>query len=111
MSIDGKWVRRSFDRSAGRSAIHRVSAWGNANGLGLGPLKTDEKSTEITANPQLLERLELKGRMVPLDAMGGQKAIAEKILICPLLDGVCVSYGHALRPGHREEAYQARFGC
>jgi predicted transposase YbfD/YdcC len=79
VAIDGKRVRRSFDRSAGRNAIHMVSAWGNANGLVLGQLKTDEKSNEITAIPQLLELLELKGCIVTLDAMGGQKEIAEKI--------------------------------
>jgi predicted transposase YbfD/YdcC len=80
VAIDGKRVRRSFDRSAGRNAIHMVSAWGNANGLVLGQLKTDEKSNEITAIPQLLELLELKGCIVTLDAMGGQKEIAEKII-------------------------------
>jgi Transposase DDE domain len=72
VAIDGKRVRRSFDRSAGRSAIHRVSAWGNANGLVLGQLKTDEKSDEITAIAPLLELLELKGCIVTLDAMGCQ---------------------------------------
>ena len=56
-----------------------VSAWGSANGLVLGQLKTDAKSNEITAIPQLLELLELKGCIVTLDAMGCQTEIAEKI--------------------------------
>ena len=54
-----------------------VSAWGSANGLVLGQLKTDAKSNEITAIPQLLE---LKGCIVTLDAMGCQTEIAEKTI-------------------------------
>jgi hypothetical protein len=80
VAIDGKRVRRSFDWGRGKGAIHRVSAWGSANGLVLGQLKTDAKSNEITAIPQLLELLELKGGIVTLDAMGCQTEIAEKII-------------------------------
>lgn len=80
VAIDGKTVRRSFDRGARKGAIHMVSAWGSANGLVLGQLKTEEKSNEITAIPQLLEWLELKGCIVTLDAMGCQKDIAKKII-------------------------------
>jgi predicted transposase YbfD/YdcC len=80
VAIDGKTVRRSYDRGARKSAIHMVSAWGSANGLVLGQLKTEEKSNEITAIPELLGLLELKGCIVTLDAMGCQKEIAEKIV-------------------------------
>lgn len=80
VAIDGKRVRRSFDWGAGKGAIHRVSAWGSANGLVLGQLKTAEKSNEITAIPHLLELLELKGGIVTLDAMGCQREIVEKII-------------------------------
>lgn len=80
VAIDGKRVRRSFDWGAGKGAIHRVSAWGSANGLVLGQLKTAEKSNEITAIPHLLELLELKGGIVTLDAMGCQTEIVEKII-------------------------------
>jgi len=80
VAIDGKTLRRSFDRARGKSAIHRVSAWGSANGLVLGQLKTEEKSNEITAIPKLLEMLELKGCIVTIDAMGCQKDIAEQII-------------------------------
>jgi predicted transposase YbfD/YdcC len=80
VAIDGKRVRRSFDRGARKGAIHMVSAWGSANGLVLGQLKTDAKSNEITAIPHLLELLELKGCIVTLDAMGCQTEIAEKII-------------------------------
>jgi hypothetical protein len=80
VAIDGKRVRRSFDWGRRKGAIHRVSAWGSANGLVLGPLKTDTKSHEITAIPPLLELLELKGCIVTWDAMGCQKEIAEKII-------------------------------
>jgi predicted transposase YbfD/YdcC len=80
VAIDGKRVRRSLDWGRGKKAIHMVSAWGSANGLVLGQLKTDAKSNEITALPQLLELLELKGCIVTLDAMGCQTEIAEKII-------------------------------
>ena len=61
VAIDGKTVWRSYDRAARKSAIYKVSAWGSANGLVLGQLKTEEKSNEITTIPQLLELLEIKG--------------------------------------------------
>lgn len=80
VAMDGKTVRRSYDRAARKSAIHMVSAWGSANGLVLGQIKTEEKSNEITAIPKLLEWLEIKGCIVTLDAMGCQKEIAEQIV-------------------------------
>ena len=80
VAIDGKTVRRSHDRNAGKRAIHLVSAWASANTLTLGQVKTTEKSNEITAIPQLLPMLELKGCIVTIDAMGCQKEIAQGIL-------------------------------
>jgi len=77
INIDGKTLRRSHGE--GKSAIHMVSAWANKAGLTLGQVKVDEKSNEITAIPELLELLELKGCIVTIDAMGTQKAIAERI--------------------------------
>ena len=56
-----------------------VSAWAKANGVCLGQVKTDTKSNEITAIPQLLELLELRGCIVTLDAMGCQRDIAQAI--------------------------------
>ena len=80
----GKWwpstVRRSPDRHSGKGAIHLVSAWASANTLTLGQVKTEEKSHEITAIPQLLQMLELNGCIVTIDAMGCQKEIARGIL-------------------------------
>lgn len=78
--IDGKTVRRSHDKRAGKHAIHLVSAWASANTLTLGQVKTDQKSNEITAIPRLLELLELNGCIVTIDAMGCQKEIAQGIL-------------------------------
>jgi predicted transposase YbfD/YdcC len=80
VAIDGKRLRRSHDRRRGRQAIHMVSAWASANRLALGHLATAEKSNEITAIPQLLELLVLKGCIVTIDAMGCQKAIVEQIV-------------------------------
>jgi predicted transposase YbfD/YdcC len=80
VSIDGKTLRRSHDRTNEKSAIHMVSAWSHAYGLVLGQEKTEEKSNEITAIPALLEVLALKGCIVTLDAMGCQTEIVAKIV-------------------------------
>lgn len=80
VSIDGKTLRRSHDRSSGKSAIHMVNAWASKNRLSIGQVKTDQKSNEITAIPELLNLLELKGCIVTIDAMGCQKKIAKRII-------------------------------
>lgn len=78
--IDGKALRGSHDRSCGKGAIHMVSAWASANQMILGQVKTEDKSNEITAIPELLKVLELKGCIVSIDAMGCQKEIASEIV-------------------------------
>jgi hypothetical protein len=80
VAIDGKTLRRSFDRATGKGAIHMVSAWASANRLVLGQQRVDEKSNEIAAIPALLRLLEIKGGIVTIDAMGCQKAIARTIM-------------------------------
>ena len=78
VAIDGKALRRAVD--AGGTIPYMVSAWASENGLVLGQVKVDEKSNEITAVPELLKALKLKGAIVTLDAMGCQKKIAENII-------------------------------
>lgn len=80
IAVDGKALRRSFDTGSDKKAIHMVSAWASENGFVMGQVKTDEKSNEITAIPQLLRMLELSGCIVTIDAMGCQKKIAESII-------------------------------
>ena len=80
VALDGKAVRRSHDRALGKQAIHMVSAWATSSNLVLGQIKVDEKSNEITAFPALLDMLTLSGCIVTIDAMGCQRAIAQKIL-------------------------------
>jgi predicted transposase YbfD/YdcC len=80
VAIDGKTLRRSFDRATGKSAIHMVSAWATANHISLGQVVVDAKSNEITAIPKLLQLLEISGNVVTIDAMGCQAAIAEQIV-------------------------------
>jgi predicted transposase YbfD/YdcC len=80
IAIDGKTVRRSHDKRRGKAALHVVSAWASANGLVLGQVATDAKSNEITAIPELLRLLDLKGCIVTIDAAGTQTAIAEQIV-------------------------------
>lgn len=76
VAIDGKTLRRSFDRAAGQHALHLISAWACRNQLVLGQLKTDAHSNEITAIPQLLHLLDVAGCLVTIDAMGAQQQIA-----------------------------------
>lgn len=80
VAIDGKTVRRSFDHTHDQAPLHLVSAWASERGLTLGQRAVDDKSNEITAIPELLELLDVKGCLVTLDAMGCQKDIAQQIL-------------------------------
>ena len=80
VAVDGKTLRRSFDRASDKGAIHMVSAWASDNDLVLAQLKTDEKSNEITAIPNLLDMLSLQGAVVTIDSMGCQKKIANKVV-------------------------------
>jgi predicted transposase YbfD/YdcC len=78
IAIDGKTLRGSASAKLG--PLHLVSAWASAQHLSLGQVAVDAKSNEITAIPALLELLELNGALVTIDAMGCQKAIAQKIV-------------------------------
>lgn len=80
IAVDGKTVRRSYERGIGKGAIHMVSAWASLNSLVLAQLKVDDKSNEITAIPQLLQVLALKGCIVSIDAMGTQTEIASQVI-------------------------------
>lgn len=80
IAVDGKKLRRSHDREAGKAAIYMVSAWATQNQLVLGQTKVDDKSNEITAIPQLLQLLEIAGCIVTIDAIGTQTEIAETII-------------------------------
>ena len=79
IALDGKTHRRSHDRKRGVKALHMVSAWACRNGVVLGQVKTQEKSNEIVAVPELLGKLELKGCIVTLDSMGCQRTIAKQV--------------------------------
>jgi predicted transposase YbfD/YdcC len=80
VAIDGKVLRRSFDRASGKSALHMVSAWGCRQRLVLAQIATDAKSNEITAVPKLLKMLTLNGAIVTTDALNCQRDIAEQIV-------------------------------
>src|SRR5215467_13599538 len=80
ISLDGKTVKASFDRATASSPLHMLSAWcSEQGGLVIGQIKTEQKSNEITAIPDLLHLLALKGCIVTIDAMGCQTAIAGQI--------------------------------
>jgi predicted transposase YbfD/YdcC len=79
VAIDGKTLRRSFDRGQGQGPIHMISAWAAGQRLVLGQLAVGAKENEITAIPELLALLSLKGAIVTIDAIGCQKKIAVAI--------------------------------
>jgi len=79
-AVDGKTARRSHDRKKGLGALHSVSVWASDFGLSLGQVACAEKSNEITAIPELLRLVDIKGTIITIDAMGTQKAIAEQII-------------------------------
>jgi predicted transposase YbfD/YdcC len=80
LSVDGKTARRSHDRNKGLGALHAVSVWASEYGLSLGQVACAEKSNEITAIPELLRLVDLRGAIITIDAMGTQKAIAAQII-------------------------------
>ena len=77
ISIDGKTMRGNARGK--KKACHIVSAWSKEDGFCLGQKAVEEKSNEITAIPELLDKIQVKGQIVTIDAMGTQVAIAEKI--------------------------------
>src|SRR3954470_17886536 len=80
LPVDGKTLRRSHDRRKGLGALHLVSVWAGEYGLSLGQVACAEKSNEITAIPELLRLVDIKGAIITIDAMGAQKAIAAQIV-------------------------------
>ena len=79
--IDGKAMRGTRQARQGLGALHLVSAWASQHGLTLGQVAVDAKSNEITAIPQLLELLDLRDKVVTIDAAGCQKDIAAQIVV------------------------------
>jgi predicted transposase YbfD/YdcC len=80
ISIDGKTARRSHGAKEDLGPLHVVTAWAGEYGLALGQEVCAEKSNEITAIPELLKKVDVRGGVVTIDAMGAQKAIAEEVI-------------------------------
>jgi len=80
IAIDGKTLRRSYQKKGGTAPIHMVSAFAARQRLVLGQVKVAEKSNEIVAIPKLLEMMAIEGAIVTIDAMGCQRDIAQKII-------------------------------
>src|SRR5512143_3351231 len=80
IAIDGKTLRRSFDRAAARSPLHMVSAWAADQRLVLAQIAVDDKSNEIVAVPKLLELLSLARRILTADAISCQRKLAEQVI-------------------------------
>jgi len=80
IAIDGKTLRRSYQEGGAKAPIHMISAWSAGQSLVLGQARIADKSNEITAIPQLLDLLTIKGSTITIDAMGCQREIAAKII-------------------------------
>jgi predicted transposase YbfD/YdcC len=80
IAIDGKTLRRSYQKKGAKAPIHMVSAFAARQRLVLGQIKVADKSNEIVAIPALLDMMAIEGAIVTIDAMGCQRDIAEKIL-------------------------------
>ena len=80
INIDGKTARGSYDREQQLKALHTVSAWASEHHLVLAQHRVESKSNEITAIPELLNLLDIKGTIITLDAMGTQRDIASQII-------------------------------
>jgi predicted transposase YbfD/YdcC len=80
IAIDGKTLRRSYQKKGAKAPIHMVSAFAARQRLVLGQVKVAEKSNEIVAIPALLDMMAIEGAIVTIDAMGCQRDIAQKIL-------------------------------
>lgn len=80
INIDGKTARGSYDREQKLKALHTVSAWASEHHLVLAQQRVESKSNEITAIPELLNLLDIKGAIITLDAMGTQRDIATQII-------------------------------
>jgi len=80
LAVDGKTARRSHDRRKGLGALHAVTVWASEFGLSLGQVACAEKSNEITAIPEVLRLVDIKGAIITIDALGTQKAIAAEIV-------------------------------
>jgi predicted transposase YbfD/YdcC len=82
IALDGKQLRGSQDRGVGTAPIHMLSAWATENQLVLGQLRIDEKTNEMTALPELLAALDVRGCIVTVDALGCQTEVAQTIVDC-----------------------------
>ena len=80
IAIDGKTLRRSYQKKGAKAPIHMVSAFAARQRLVLGQVKVAEKSNEIAAIPALLDMMAIEGAIVTIDAMGCQREIAQKVL-------------------------------
>ncbi len=80
LAVDGKAARRSHDRKHGLGALHAVTVWASELGLALGQGACADKAKAITAIPEVLRLVDIRGTIITIDALGAQKALAKQIL-------------------------------
>lgn len=80
IALDGKTLRRSFDKASEQKPIHILNAWAINSGMSLAQIQVDSKTNEITAVPDLLDLIDIKHATIVADALNTQKSIAAKIV-------------------------------
>jgi len=103
IAIDGKTMRGSYDKASGQKALHILNVCAVDSGLSLAQLQVDEKTNEITAVPEILELLDVKGSNISVDALNTQKNLAE-IIISKKAD-----YTLALKGNHKNLNEEVNF--
>ena len=79
LSIDGKAIKSARDKINGSNTPYIVSAFLSDIGISVGQVKVDDKSNEITAIPELIQLLDIEGKIITIDAIGTQDNICNLI--------------------------------
>jgi len=82
INFDGKTLRGTRNEQSGLKAIHLLNAWSTEGGICIGHLEVGEKTNEITAMPELMDLLDLRGSIITSDALNTQKKIVDKAIEC-----------------------------
>ena len=80
VAIDGKAIKSARDKVNNGNIPYILSGFLCDVGISIGQIKVDDKSNEITAIPNLLDLIDIKGKIITIDAIGTQEEIANKIV-------------------------------
>ncbi len=80
IAIDGKAIKSARDKVNNGNVPYILSGFLCDIGLSIGQIKVDDKSNEISTIPDLLDLIDVKGKIITIDAVGTQEEIANKIV-------------------------------